>query len=62
MNDEYQVEHYPSTIALQGDRTNSRFGWMRPPPNRESPTRVGTAKRVGLQFIMGSGAYATHAH
>ena len=62
MNDEYKVEHYPSTIALQGDWTHSSFGRMRSQPNRESPTRVETTKRVGLQLIMGSGAYAAHAH
>ncbi len=62
MNDEYKVEHYPSTIALQGNWTNSRIGRMRSQPNRESLTRVETAKRVGLQFIMGSGADAAHAY
>ena len=62
MNDEYKVEHQPSTIALQGDRTNSGFGRLPSRPNRKSLTRVETAKRVGLKLIMGSGAYAAHAH
>lgn len=62
MNDEYRVNHYPSTNALKGDWTNGGFGRMPLQLNRNSLTRVETGKQAYLQSIMGSGPYAAHAY
>ena len=62
MNDEYRVEHDPSTNALRGGQAISGFRRMPSQPDRKSLTRVETDKHVYLQFIMSSGAYAAHAY
>lgn len=62
INDEYKVNHYPSTNAPKGDWTNSGFGRMPLQFNRKSLTRVETDKHVYLQSFMGSGPYAAHAY
>ncbi len=58
MSDECKVEHYPSTITLTAEWTNSGFRRMPLRLSRESLTHVETDAQVYLQPIMSLGTYA----
>ena len=61
-DDEYEVEHNPSTISVMGDWTNSEFGRIRLQFNRESLNHEETDNQLYLQYIMSLGAHAAHAY
>lgn len=58
ISDAYKVEHYPSTITLKTEWTNSDFGRMPLQLSRESLTHVETDAQVYLQPITSLGTYA----